>query len=440
MNEENNNLNGTVLGSVDNVNATPNLESNNVNIAPNNEMPQAEAIDTLTSNNDGIKEGGQFFNAPNNPSPNNAPVNNFTNPETLGNSEPNLMPGFENPNQIGLTPPTYLDPNPTPSPVNEPPKQKKKQSNKILFIVIIILVLAAVGGGTYYVLRYTKLLNFNKNTINITPNNLEVNLGDDLPADNEFATVTGTNIDSCTIDKSNIDLTKEGTYNFTITCGNITKTGNVTIVDNSPIDVSLKDAYIVIGDTVDAKDFINDPNDDLTYEFTDENTVNDYLKEEGEYNVPIKVSASNKSKEVMGKLYVTRYKIKGYLICSTNPQNVSNSSATMTLSNKLSVVNNTTLGENAYGSLGFEIYTFTFTDESEYAGYLATYNSEGKVVINEVIGENVVFDDDKKTITITIKIDNTKLYTEYGESIFNKYTDMKNHFESDLGQTCIYQN
>lgn len=433
MNEENNNLNGTVLGSVDNLNATPNLE-------PNNDIPSGEVIDTLSSNNDGIKEGGQFFNVPNNPNPTSEPVNNFTNPETLGNSEPNLMPGFENSNPTGLTPPTYLDSNPTPSPVNEPSKLKNKQSNKILFIVVIILVLIAVGGGTYYILRYTKLLNFNKNTINVTPNNLEINLGDELPNNNEFATVTGTSIDSCTIDKSNIDLTKEGTYNFTITCGNITKSGNVTIVDNSPITVSLKEAYAVVGDTVDVIDFINEVSDDLTYEFTDENTIIDYLKEEGEYNVPIKVSANNKSKEVMGKLYVTEYKIKGYLICSTNPQNVANSSATMTLSNKLSIVNNTSLGENAYGNLGFEVYTFTFTDESEYASYLATYNSEGKISINEINSDNAIFDDNKKTITITIKIDNTKLYNEYGESIFNKYTDMKNHFESDLGQTCIYQN
>ena len=392
MNDENNNLNGNVLGTVDNLTSSPSEQENNIQpISDSNNVENL--IDPVS--NDGIQEGGQFFNVQNNNTNLNDSSNvnqssSFTDPNVLNNNFNNTVPSFENPNSIGVTPPISLTPD-SPQPIPEPPKPKK--SNKIIFVIIILLALAAIGGGTYYVLRYTKLLNFNKNNISITPNNLEIDLNGSLPSDQDFASVTGMSIESCTIDKSNIDLTKEGTYSFVVTCGNISKKGEVKVIDNTPFEVSLKDVYTQLNSEITPQDFILNPVDSLKYEFVNASEVTNNLNQVGEYEIGIKVTNNNnKSKEFLSKLYVTEYKIKGFLNCYTNSQNVSNTSATMVLNNRFSIVYDEQTNENKYGGLGFEAYTFTFTDESEYTNYLALYNSGQKVVINEISGDNILFD------------------------------------------------
>ena len=310
----NNDLNGEVLGSL-----------NSQNIA-NNQVPQEpetlETLDTfgVTPNNSINSTTNEVVNnnlgnanvMPENPSNVVNPEPAYTNPQTI-----HQMPGFENNNAIGTTPPISL----------EPEKQPKKKTNKTWFVIIIILLLFGVGFGTYYVLNYTDLLSKAPKVV-ITTKDLEVSKGDTLSTNiNDFAEVTGTDIKNCILNTDEVDINKEGVYSYNITCGDMYKKGNITVLDNAQLTVSAKKIYKVKGDTVDVKEFINNPNEEYTYEFVNKSEVESNLNGEyGTYPVKIKVTSGNKILEVNAELVVLEYKIKGYLTCESKEQVLTNSS------------------------------------------------------------------------------------------------------------------
>lgn len=446
-NDTNNNLNGTVLGSVNNTNLNNGF----------NQMPNSP-VETLDSNfgnqNPGIT-GSQVVN--NNPISsqdgqntffNNPPVNGMSQPnQGMVNEVPNVqpsvepaytnpqsinpapMPGFENSNMIGTTPPISF----------EPEKKPKKKGDKILFIIIVLLALAGVGFGTYYVLNYTDLLNnIQKEQVNVTTNNLEINVGDSLSTSiADYATITGTDTRNCSLNTNNVDVTKQGTYEYQVTCGETVKTGIVTVVDNTELVVNTKKVYKVKNDTLKASEFALNTDENLTYEFVDQTAVDSLLTGEyGTYIVKIKVtSQSGKTIEVDGTLVLIEYAIKGHLICTSKEQNITDSSAVMTVSEKFAIVND---GKNGYGNIAYEIHTFKFSDETEYTTYLASYKNNNEITINNITGDTS-FNDEELTITITNEKDNNVVINEYGLSNMEKYSSIKSYFSTTLGYTCTYK-
>ena len=441
MNNENNNLNGTVLGSTT---TSPDMIPNNNPI--NNELNSVDnTIDTLEStpvnnevpsynanpselNNNSNMGNGQFFTASNNFS--NIPTNdNLTQPSPMDNNVNNFsIPNNQNnPNDLNINPP-IMDDNSNNEFVNKP-----KKKNKLLFILIIVLVLGVIGFGTYYILKYTNILN-NGNKVNIEIHNLEIGLNEEIPDDSVLATITGAN--NCTFDKSKVDNTKAGTYEFSVKCGNITKNGTITVVEGIT-DVNtlkVKDVYKAVGDTLEVNEFIIDPS--YTYEFANSDEVNGYLGTTGEYDVKIKaVDASNKEIETIGKLYVTENPIRGYLKCKTNEQNVADSSATMVASYEFGISMHPENG-NVYGGLGFEKYSFTFSDETEYNTYFDSYKKGEDITINNITSNDIEFNDIEKTITINKKMDNDAVKNQFGDS---KYSDIKAYYMDNLKYNCIYE-
>ena len=461
MNDTNNNLNGTVLGNVDS-NSTLN----------NNQMPN-ENVETLDSGiNSTVMTGSQvmdssvmanptpvqqpqvqptqstFFTNPpvndmttvdnniqNNPLPSNPepmimepapqvePTPAYTNPQSIN---PNPMPGFENPGTIGTTPPISF----------EPEKQPKKKTNKTLFVVLIIIVLCAVGFGTYYILNYTDLLN-QKTQITIEPKNIEHNIGEALSTNiADYANITGTDSRNCSLDIKDVDVTKEGTYLYKVTCGETIKNGNITVVDNTELVIETKTVYKAKGETLDAKEFISTEDATLTYQFVNPETIDGLINGGvATHTVKIKATApSGKSVEVDGTLVIIEYPIKGYLTCSSNEQNVTGSNAKMTVANRFAIVND---GSNGYGKIASEIHTFKYTDETEYSTLLATYKNDNKVTINNITGKTT-FDDASLTITITNDLDNNNLIAQYGEANLKSYGTIMNYFRTTLGYKCSY--
>jgi len=422
---ENNNFNGEVLGSVDNTN---NLSSNPMPtevetletldtsiVTPINEVNNSQVID-----NSNVVMNSQIEN--NTPAPQPVtPEPAYTNPQNI-----NPMPGFEHSNTIGTTPPISLEPEKEP---------KKKKSNKTLFILVIIIVLFGVGFGTYYVLKYTDILN-NTPKITITTKTLDINMGEVLSNDiNDYASVAGTDIKNCNINKDTVNTEVAGTYTYQITCGEIYKSGTINVVDNTELLVNTKSLYKVKGSTVEAKDFIANLNEDYTYEILNSEEVNGYLNgEEGTYVVKIKATSGTKTKEVEAKLVIIKYEIKGYLICSSNPQNLENSSTTKVLSEKFAIVND---GNNGFGGLTTESYIFKFTDETEYTNYLAEYKNKGTLTIDNVTGQ-VEFNDTDLTITISNEKTKEEVIAKYGENNMENYRSIRSYFMNTLKYTCPY--
>ena len=416
---ENNNFNGEVLGSVDNI---------NVNNNPNNEVETLEILDTnmVMSSNDSqnqVLENNVVMDSQNT-NVNSTPVipePAYTNPQNI-----NPMPGFEHSNQIGTTPPISLEPEKQP---------KKKKSNKTLFVLIILIVLFGIGFGTYYILKYTDILN-NTPKIVIETKNIEINIGDTLSTDiNDYATVTGTDIKNCNVNKESVDSSKVGTYTYEITCGEIYKSGTINVVDNTELIVNVENIYKVKGSTVEAKDFIINPKEDYTYEILNSEEVNTYLNgEEGTYVVKIKATSGAKTKEVEANLTIIKYEIRGYLICSSNSQNLENSSTTKTLIEKFAIVND---GNNGFGGIAKQSYKFKFSDETEYTTYLADYKNKGTLTIDNVTGI-AEFNDSDLTITLTTDKTKEEVITKYGESNMVNYRSIRNYFTDTLKYTCSF--
>lgn len=467
MNNDPNNMSGNVLGSVDANQGLNNAINGGVNPTPTDNL---NTVVTPTPDNQVMLGGNGVVNptpTPTlNPTPNVEPTpivnptpvvspteapQAYTNPQTINNpqstetntqttpnsvpnasDEPTPMPIFESSSQIGTTPPISL----------EPDKKPKKKTNKLTFILLIVIVLAAIGFGTFYVLKYTNIMN-KKPKVIISANPLEFNIGETLPEEIDvYANVTGTALSNCTKDLSKVNTSVAGVYEYTIKCGSSEKTGSITILDNAELVVAVKTVYKVKGETLEAKEFAKEDKTNITYEFVNQTDVDNALKgEAGTYTLKVKATDinNNKSVEVDVKLVVMEYPIKGTLTCTSKSQNIPNLSGEMIVADRFAIVDDTkTNKNNIYGNVASEVYTFVFSDEAEYNTYVSTYNNEGTLIINDITGE-VTFDNATKTITITRELDNNALKTEYGEATFENYTSIKAYFEETKGYTCGYE-
>ncbi len=355
----------------------------------------------------------------------------YTNPNTIGN--PNgMMPGFESANNIGTTPPISF----------EPEKKPEKKTNKLVFIIIILVVLAAVGFGTFYVLKYTDLLNNKVAKISIEPKNFEVNLGDELPSTNgDYATVTGTDIASCGVDTSEVDTSKVGEYTYTITCGETHRQGKVSVVDNSVLEVALKTVYKSKNESLEAKEFATSDDSSLTYEFVSEDEVKSLLSgEAGTKTVKIKVTnESGKSIEVEGTLVVLDYVVKGFITCSKEETLADNK--TMVTSERFAIADLNGENSNDFANIIYEEIAFKFNDRDEYNNLVEEYQANKTITVNNITSDEIKFDDLETNPTITFKaIKNVEdAEKEYGKDNLAKYSTIKSYFETNLKYTCSYK-
>ena len=414
---ENNNFSNNVLGSVENF--------NNINNVPMlEEVETLEVLDTNVVTDQNIDEQVPVMGNNNIPpvQPVKQPEPAYTNPQNI-----NPMPGFEPTNTIGVTPPISLEPEKQP---------KKKKTSKVLFVILIVVVLFGVGFGTFYILKYTDILN-NSTKITIVTKNLEVNINGELSSNiNDYATVTGTDIKNCILEKEEANLKVVGSYQYKITCGEIYKTGTINVVDNTELIVEVQNVYKTKESTIDVKEFILNPNSEYTYEFVNGEEVNNILKGEfGEYTVKIKATKGEKTKEVEAKLIIMQYEIKGSLICKSNPQNLENSSTTKTLEESFVIVND---GDNGFGGITLEKHIFKFMDETEYSNYLTQYNSTGRLSIDNIEG-TVVFDDANLAISISNYIPKDEIILKYGAENMINYRTIRSYFTDTLKYSCSFK-
>ncbi len=355
----------------------------------------------------------------------------YTNPNSIGNNV-GSMPGFESSSNIGTTPPISF----------EPEKQPVKKTNKMVFIIIILVVLAGVGFGTFYVLNYTDLLNNKVAKISIQPKNLEVNLGDELSKNNnDYATVTGTDISSCGVDTSNVDTSKVGEYKYTITCGETHREGTVTVVDNTVLEVALKTVYKSLNDEIEAREFAEVEDTSLTYEFVDEEAVKALLSgEPGTQTVKIRVTNANgKSTEVDGTLVILEYAVKGFITCNSKSSIVNGYKASVVVSERFGIADINGANSNDFANIAYEEHIFTFTDQNEYNKLLEDYQTNNTLTIDNITAGDIKFDDTNMTITFTETKDQKAVETQFGKENIAKYSTIKSHFETTLGYICTYK-
>lgn len=431
-NEENNNINGQVLDGNSTLNNNPinnemetletldvpssslvmdNQVDNNTNVLDNSNV----ILNNPTSSNSNLSNG--YHAQPNNVTPEPA----YTNLQNI-----NPMPGFESPGTIGTTPPISFEPDEQP---------KKKKTNKTFFVICIIFVLFGIGFGTYYVLKYTDLLE-SAPKIEIVTKTIEWEKGKRLsPNITDYAEITGTDTRNCHLNTEDVNINEEGTYHYQVACGEIYKKGVIKIVDNTELEIETTKVYKVKGELANASEFIKNVNSAYSYEFVNREEVEGYLNGNGgSYTIKIKATYGTKSIEEEAELVVLKYKIKGDLVCKSNEQSVLNSSAKMVLENTFAIAND---GNNGYGGIASEKYVFKFTDETKYADYVAEYNTKGSITINNVTG-NTEFDNAKLTITISNEINESVINNYKGSDGLVTYRSIRQYFIDTLGYTCTY--
>ena len=411
------------------------MASTPIEPAPSSPSNVASGIPPLGGSS--VQPEGQPIEQPLPPQPNAvppiAPTPAYTNPQTINT---NPTPGFESSNNIGTNPPMSFEAE------KQPIKNKQK---KLIFIIIIIVVLAGVGFGTYYVLNYTNLLNNNNATaIDIKTKNIEIAVGDDIPNTlADLAVISGIDASKCTFDTSNVDNTKTGVYEYTVSCNNLSNTGKITVKDSSKLNVALEPVYKAKGETLTASEFSKN-NNDIKLEFVDSSEIEKYLTSEpGIYTVKLKATVDNDSKELEGKLIMLEYPIKGFYTCTGSAQTLENSNIKDTVGDMFIIINGGNV-VNGYGKVAYEIHTFDFSGAaSDYAEMVTKYNNEGTLTINDVTGD-VTIDDNNKTITIKKELKNEDVIKKYGEENIKDYASIRDYYnklntQNPGSYTCKYE-
>ena len=332
--------------------------------------------------------------------------------------------GFVEPKKtenIGIVPP--------PSNPNANEQKKKKGMNKTLFVVLIIVAIAAVAFGVYYFLSIS-------NKVSVTLKDVTIGVGDTLSDNiNDYATISGKNAGSCTLNIRNVDTQTLGSYNFTITCGDESFTGKVNVSDTTAPEVSLNTLYKVINSTATLDEFVascTDPSE-CTTAFANENTLTSYLATAGgPYSIEITATDNaGNTGTYNAQLYVTPYAIRIFKNCESTSSEVSGYQATKTVRDYLPMGNNDT-GALVYLGVSQRIYTYVFTNADEYNSVIG--DKPQTLTFDGITGQ-ASYDDDKLTFQITTDLSLDTLNTEAGGTFPTNYTDIDNYYKN-LSYTC----
>lgn len=348
------------------------------------------------------------MNAPGTSVPQPTPMQGVPNPNMNMNMGMNTMPtpnaGVNQMNMVGGVP--------MPPPITTPPEGKgkaaggKKKPNKILIILLIVLLIAGVGFGVYYYLVMSKA-----NAIVVTPLASKFELGNTVDTKNPmyYVTVSGMSITACTVDKTTVDMTKVGTYEYSVTCGKKTVSGEVSVQDTTAPTVYYQDLAVVPGTEVDVKDFITGVIDASTYTVKNLDGETIDTSAEGEIQVNIQVSDAYENQTiVVGNLTVSENAPVSYLSCSE--ENVKNTiNATYTHTYKFGITSN----DEMYNAR--QIAIFKFKTEDDYTAAVSTLASTSQL---EGITGNPMEDSKNLTITFNDVIESTVLETTFKTSPF----------------------
>lgn len=334
------------------------------------------------------------------------PNNNMNNSMNYGQPN-NFNQPINNPNNnIGM-----MGGVPIPPSIPEEPKSKKnrKPINTPLLIILVVVLIACVGFGIYYFLTTSKS---KTPAITITPILTNVELGKEIANDPSlYAKITGVSVSSCTVN-TNLNSSKVGTYEYTVTCGNKTSPAQTVVVeDTTPPIVETKEVIVVPNTPVTAEDFIlnvEDASYDLkddttkpTIEFEDGETVD--TSSEGEQNLSIVVSDVYENEiAVKVKLTVSNNAPQEYMYCETTLNTEVNATANATYRFGI-----TSLGE-LYNSK--KVITYEFEDEETYNNAVKEIEETGKYDNYE---GSVFMDEQSYTITITIDLTNDDLLKDF---------------------------
>lgn len=457
------NLDGVTLGNLETLDSN-NFGTNSVS-SSNMEMNQVRAMNSNTMENvNPVPNPSMDTNVVNNPSMNvGMEQMGVANSNTMGNvnpvPNPSMGTAFSGPN-MNISNNNSMNPNDSVNPSNEVPnffvpnstpnnsifdsvptpptlndfnndsKKEKKKLSKTTILILVILLIFAIGAGIYFVLNYVKE---SKPKGSITLRDpLTWELGQDLSSNVEdYATITGYDLSTCSVDTSKVDNKKMGSYDYTITCGAISKSGKMVLQDKKAPNVVVKEVSVVPNASIALDDFIVSCQDfsKCSYVLEDEKTnLDEMIMNEGTYHFNIIVSDDYNNQTVVKlTLNVTNDAPVKNMFCSLTSTKDEELKADVEITYNYGINSNDVLATTE------KIYTYTFENREAYQNVKNSFD-EGKG-INGVVGVTV-FDDDEFMITITNELAIDSLVKEFNVSNFSTdYYELK-QFNIDQGISC----
>ena len=502
MNNENNNFNGTVLGSINNqnnnpmpngssevlnngvnpipnsmpnpgVNPTP-IPNNGVNVTPSpveqvqNTMPNnnlsANPINNQPLNNNPIPNNGlnMGMNEPSNLNNSNNFNNNFQNtmqPNSMEMNQNNLgnngmapsgiTPNYTNPNTInnpmpssngmpGFDTPNSIGTTPPISFEPENPQPQPKKKGNNTIFIVIVIIVLAAVGFGTYYVLKYTDIFSQSAAINIKTKDVEINIGEKL----------------------SIEL---GNY-ATIT-GTDAKNCNLDVLDVDTNKAGTYEYKVTCGETMRKGKITVIDNRALEVE-----TVKVY-KGKGETidaSEFIKLKDNNQTYEFVDTATVNNYlngepgtytvkikvtdnsnktaEIEGTLIITENKIKgyytcTSNEQSISSINANMTISDKFGIQDdenNSFANVAFEQHTFTFTDETQYKNLKAEYTTNSSITINNITG-TPEFDDTNKKIILSNELSSDDVNTKFGAENTSTYINISTYFRNTLGYSCIYE-
>lgn len=393
----------------ENINGVTNQNPQNINgdlsSTTISSIPKIENIDTIEPINNGIAietipENNIMEQPVINPVPSAPPVETLDVPTSV-QPEPIQTDSLQDNFNSVPVPPVFEEEN----------DKKKKGPNKILIIILIVLLIAGVGLGIYYFLFAART---NAPVASINVKELKLELGENISNNiDDYATISGYDKESCTLDTKDITAGKVGAYKFYITCGEVKAEGTAIIDDSTNPEVITNEVAVVPNATLKIEDFIDTCIDAsaCTYKFKNEEEVKSSLTKIGKYDIEIIVTDEyNNESTITAKLVVSNEAPVRYLTCTSQTKDVDEIYATLVETYKFGIGSN----NNFYNAV--KSSEFKFEELEDYKAIKNNYNEE--TGINNVIG-TATFNPNGQSIILksnkTLEEVKSELNTTFGD-------------------------
>lgn len=434
-------LQGMSLGNLETLDSSPEMSGNvnsqasfaNLNTTNNvGGMNDSQGINSVNLLNPGVEQTNSFNQGI---QPSQEPVNQAMNSNISNNNTNSSVPNFFVPNSNEGGTNNIFESVPTPPSMNDfnhmPTNKKSKKMSKTTIILLVILLICIIGAGIYFVLTNVKNPT-SKGTINLISDPLMWELGTELPSDvSRYATITGFDQSNCKVDTSKVDKTKKGSYEYTLTCGNLSKSGKIILDDKSAPVVTVKELTVLPGTKVQIEDFIVSCSDASNCSYGLENSsvsLEQMAMEEGSYQFNIIVSDDyNNQATVALNLVVSNNAPVKYMYCTPTESEDSEINATLQIAYNYGINNDNVLVKTE------KIYTYTFDVEEDYLKVKNAYDEA--TGIQGTVGVTA-FDDDEFIITITKALTEEDLANEFNVSSFSTNYDELKEFHLNQGISC----
>ncbi len=303
-----------------------------------------------------------------------------------------------------------------------PPEKPKKKggAKKVLFVLLILILMGGVAYGVYY------YLNMGNSSSSVTTKTINHVMGEELSSDiNEYATFKGIASNTCALSTKDVDTSVAGEYEYTITCNENTYKGMVNVVDESPIEVTLKNVYKQIDEEVTADEFIDScSKENCTYEFVSPDEVNELVKEKGgPFEIEIIVTDENGlTSTITGQLVILESDIIAYLEAVSNESSVDSYNASLVMKDYFGIGDS-----NKYVGFSYRVYEYTFSDASEFATVMEEYSDSD--TFEDKTG-NIEFDEENQMLLLTVPLTKETLDLEYENDFPDTYSSIKSYYEN----------